>query len=321
MSAHEFWVASGHLLLDRDADLRLTVTPDFLKAYLARPELLPPEEACDAERALHARLMRDPFAPIDPAPLLDADARENWLFFKLLRDVLAGTRSVEAAYMALLRNPVVPPVMLNQLVHVILRNALDGSHDPWAVRAAELFFRPQRVSSHGGRVLLADAEVVEGHERARSPLISMLKGETAELEVLSEENAATYWARSDGHDLVIDLVDLRPALARAMRIWLRHLMGIDATIEELGRVDGVAWNWFIGLDAEATRIGNALWDGAAGEGDRLLALYRLSLPDDVAVLPEMRGRPIWLLLAADAQGVLRMKPQNLLLGLPIAVQT
>ena len=39
----DFWVASGHHLLDRDDAGRLRLTDAFLKAYLARPELLPPE--------------------------------------------------------------------------------------------------------------------------------------------------------------------------------------------------------------------------------------------------------------------------------------
>src|SRR5262249_34994152 len=60
----DFWVSSGYQLLDRDTAGRLTVTPEFLKAYLARPEVVPPEEACAAERQLHARLISDPIAQI-----------------------------------------------------------------------------------------------------------------------------------------------------------------------------------------------------------------------------------------------------------------
>ena len=41
----DFWVSSGHHLVDRDEHGRLAVTDAFLKAYLARPELLPPETA------------------------------------------------------------------------------------------------------------------------------------------------------------------------------------------------------------------------------------------------------------------------------------
>ena len=42
----DFWLSSGHHLVDRDADGRLVVTDELLKAYLARPEVVPPEDAC-----------------------------------------------------------------------------------------------------------------------------------------------------------------------------------------------------------------------------------------------------------------------------------
>ena len=79
----EFWVSSGHHLTRRGEHGGLLATPELMLAYLARPELLPPEEACDAERALHASLMEDPFRPVTEADinkLADPDARENWAF-------------------------------------------------------------------------------------------------------------------------------------------------------------------------------------------------------------------------------------------------
>ena len=42
----DFWISSGHHLLDRGSDRGLHITDEFLKLYLARPELLPPPEAC-----------------------------------------------------------------------------------------------------------------------------------------------------------------------------------------------------------------------------------------------------------------------------------
>ena len=42
----DFWLSCGHHLLDRDEAGALVVTDEFLKAYLARPELSPPSEAC-----------------------------------------------------------------------------------------------------------------------------------------------------------------------------------------------------------------------------------------------------------------------------------
>ena len=56
----EFWVASGHHLTKRGDHGGLVVTPELVMAYLARPELMPPDDACEAERRLHASLMADP---------------------------------------------------------------------------------------------------------------------------------------------------------------------------------------------------------------------------------------------------------------------
>ena len=68
-----------------------------------------------------------------------------------------------------------PPLFINQLVHVMLRNALDGVEDPAVVRAAELFYRTQRVTLHEGSLIAADEETVGGTNPASvSPLVSML---------------------------------------------------------------------------------------------------------------------------------------------------
>jgi hypothetical protein len=79
--ARDFWLSCGHHLLDRDADGRLVLTDEFLKAYFARPEIAPPSEACPAERELHGALLLDPRRPVAPsriAAIADAAARENW---------------------------------------------------------------------------------------------------------------------------------------------------------------------------------------------------------------------------------------------------
>ena len=60
----EFWVASGHHLTRRGDHGGLVVTPELIMAYLARPELMPPADACDAERELHASLLADPLRPV-----------------------------------------------------------------------------------------------------------------------------------------------------------------------------------------------------------------------------------------------------------------
>ena len=55
-----FWLSCGHILTDRDAGGGLLVTDELLKAYLARPELKPPLQACAAERRLHEALFEEP---------------------------------------------------------------------------------------------------------------------------------------------------------------------------------------------------------------------------------------------------------------------
>ena len=61
---NDFWIACGHHLLDRDEGGGLRVTDDFLKAYFARPELMPPDDACPVERRLHRELLADPRQPV-----------------------------------------------------------------------------------------------------------------------------------------------------------------------------------------------------------------------------------------------------------------
>ena len=76
----DFWLACGHHLLDREEGGGLVVTDEFLKVYLARPELAPPPEACAVEKTLHAALLAEPrrvVAKGDIAAIADADAREN----------------------------------------------------------------------------------------------------------------------------------------------------------------------------------------------------------------------------------------------------
>lgn len=328
----DFWVSCGHHLLDRDDAGRLLVTDAFLKAYLARPELLPPENACEAERRLHHDLLmhhpRRPVGAQEIAAMEDPDARENWTVMIDFRDHILAAPSLEAAYLALARGSAgtTPPLFVNQLAQVVLRNALDGEHDPYVLRAAELFFRPQRVTFHQGTVLLADAEAVELHERNRhaSPLLSMLGGPAVtELDILDEANAEGYFARSDAFDMVLNLGGSGPArrgLATAMAAWIRHLIGVEVEIEPVERIEDENWTWFVGLDAEATRIGNALWSGGELDADAaasIIALFRLAFPDSGEALPELGAKSVWLILAMTPDRTIRMKPQNLIAGLPL----
>ena len=327
----DFWLSCGHHLLDRDGGGGLLVTDEFLKAYLARPELAPPPDACIAERTLHAALLTNPRRPVAAAEIgkiADADARENWTVMTAFRDHLINHRTVEAAYLDLLRRGVgaTPSLFINQLVHVILRNVLDGCEDVFMLRAAELFFRPQRLTVHDGSLIAADEETIAGVQpQTVSPLVAMLGLPAAgEIDVLNEVNAETYWERSDLFDMALDLTAGRrglDALGNVIKQWITHLLSIEVEIEALTEATDVNLIWYVGLDAEATAIGDALWnddelDQTARE--RIIGLYRLTFRDAEVVLDKARGEPIYLILAMTPDRMLRMKPQNLVTGLPIA---
>lgn len=325
----EFWVASGHHLTRLTPRGWMAVTDELLIAWLARPELKPPPEACAAERALFQRLMAAPRAGVthlELAALADADARENWQMFLALRDALLAEGTVEGGYLRLIRAGTrLPVVLLGQLVQLILRNALEGEQDAQVVRAAELFFRPQRSHVQDGKLWLADEELVVELEAEmhRSPLTAMFKGGIAGLDVLGGGNEWTYWSRSDAHTTVLNLGGDRKAregLARAIQAWLGHLLDLRATVTPLTRAEGIDLRWYVGLDQTGTAIGDALWHGRTPPSDPV-ALFRLTFDDPDRVRPELRGAPVWLILGLGADGAVRMKPQNLLTGLPLLAET
>jgi Family of unknown function (DUF6352) len=326
----DFWLSCGHHLTDRDTDGGLLVTDEFLKAYLARPELRPPPEACPVERRLHTALLADPRRRIgtdEIAAIADADARENWQQMVAFRDHLLRHSTLEAAYLDLILRKKVgntPPLFLNQLVHVILRNALDGCGDPFVMRAGELFFRSQRVTTHEEALIAADEETIAGTGAAPlSPLVSMLGIPAgAQIDILTDDNAHSYWSRSDLFDMALDLTIGRrglAALAEAIERWVQHMLSIDVAVEPLSEMRDVSLTWYVGLDAEGTRIGDALWHGEDVDEKtqrRVAALFRLTFGNlDLAAAP-IEGDTVYLILAMTTDKMLRMKPQNLLTGLP-----
>jgi hypothetical protein len=326
---NDFWLSSGHHLVDRDRQGRSVVTDEFLKAYLARPELCPPPDACAAERELHSRLLADPRRRVDAgdvAVIADADARENWQVLVAFRDHLLRHDTLEAAYLALMQEGIgnTPPVFIDQLMHVILRNALDGCGDPFVLRAAELFFRPQRLASHQGALISADDEHIAstGGGAFQSPLAAMLGSPAnADVDLLTDDNAPSYWERSDRFDLALDLTAGRrgvAALGEAIELWLQHMLSIAARVEPLREMRDVPLTWYVGLDAEGTRIGDALWIGDRldeATRRRVAALFRLTVSDRGMAMPDA-GEPTYLIMAMTTDNRLRLKPQNLLVGLP-----
>ena len=331
----DFWVASGHHLCDRDEDGHIHGTPDLWRAFCARPELVPPEEACDAERALHASLLADPMRAVSAAEialLADPDARENWQVFLSFRDRVAAQPSLEAAWIALYRDGVqgIPPLFLQMLTHLVVRSAMEGVGDPFVLRAAECLFRPQRAAIHQGSTLLADEEVLEmkAADAGFGALGQLLVEAGApqrevEIDVLNAANAPSYFARSDAHDFALDIAETREGqagLARALERFIAHVLGETVTIRPVPVIEDRDWAWHVGLDAEATSIANDLWHGkkvAQARLARILWLGVLDFAETSRVLPRVAGRPVYLAIAMDGAQKVRMKPQNLIAGLPL----
>lgn len=326
----DFWISCGHHLLDREPGGGLVATDEFLKAYFIRPELMPPAEACEAERQLHAALLAEPRRPVhadEIAAIADPDARENWQFVLAFRELLLRHPTLEAAYLALMRGGAValPPLFVNQLTHVILRNALDGCDDPFVLRAAELFFRPQRVTANQEALLAVDEEWIGSENPVpTTPLLALLEiPEEAQIDIIDEENADSYWHRSDLFDMGLDLAPGGrglTAVAGVMTRWIAHLLAVDVTIEPLTELRDVSLTWYVGLDSEATAIGDRLWHGEELDDQvagRVAGLFRLVFPNETAVSHGLENEPVYLIMATTPERILRMKPQNLITGLPI----
>ena len=82
----------------------------------------------------------------------------------------------------------------------------------------------------------------------------------------------------------------------------------------------MALTWYVGLDADATRIGDTLWNGDEIDEQTqasIVGLYRLTFADPADVLEKVGGEPAYLITAMSADKVLRLKPQNLVTGLPV----
>jgi hypothetical protein len=99
------------------------------------------------------------------------------------------------------------------------------------------------------------------------------------------------------------------------------LAGARVTIEPVERIEDDAWRWHVGLDADATAILDALYRGQNVDREtleRIVLLFRLQFDDPHDASADMAGRPVHLALACRPDRTLRLKPQNLLTGLPLA---
>jgi hypothetical protein len=351
----DFWPSSGFHQLQRTARGWLRPTDDYLRLFVGRPELALVPESCDAERALHAALVASPSKSVasgELQALQDADARDNYAHFLRFRDGLLAAGTLEAYYLGLFPRDGtgridIPPLFIDLIVQAILSNLLADSTDAYELRAAEMLFRAQRISTEGGRVLSGDLAVLDMlHETGGVGDFGRFLAEAGapvpaiELRVLADDNAAAYWQEQGaghrflldlthelnnelGHGLVLTVVRARSglkALAVVLQKWTAHLLGVAVTIRPVQKVDDEAWRWHVGLDAGATALLNDLYEGREVEParlQRLVSLFRLEFADPREMRADVAGKPVYLGLMMDAGGVLRLKPQNLLVNLPL----
>ena len=200
-SPHDFWPHSGLAPLARNERGWLLPTDTFLRHLLARPELALVEESCPAETALHELLRATPARTVPTEELTavqDDDARENYTVFLRFRDGLLAAGTLEAYYLQLMRSGAVnvPAVFIDAVVQALLRNVLDDCNDAFEARAAEMLFRPQRITLQDGQMLAGDRDTLDMlnetaglGEVGRLLLQSGALQPTAQVKVLSADNA------------------------------------------------------------------------------------------------------------------------------------
>jgi len=339
----DFWPACGYSLLEHNAEGWLVPTPAYLAAWLARPELALVAESCRAETRLHEALQHDPLRPVPPTELAavkDADARENYAHFLALRDALLQAGTLQAWLLALWRSGhiTVPPLFIDLVVQAVLRGLLEGNDNAFEARAAEMLFRTQRVSPHEGRLLAGDKETLdlqrETHgfgDLGRLLAQAAQPVKAVQMQVLQPDNAAAYWAEAArpggrhgflldltheitqelGHGLQFHLTHANSglkALASVLERWVRQLLGVDVRITPQPKIDDPQWRWHLGLDAEASRLLDDLYEDRPVDGERmarLISLFRLDFADRRDMRADVAGKPVYLGLMANAEGVLR----------------
>ena len=354
-----FWPSSGFRLLQRNERGWLKPTDDYLQLFLARPELAPVPESCKAELALHAALVDSPSKPVRPGELQalhDADAHDSYTLFLRFRDRLLAAGTLEACYLSLFPRDGtgridIPPLFIDLLAQAITHNLLDDSRDACEVRAGEMLFRSQRISTEGGQVLSGDRDTIDvlnetggvgAFGRFLAEAGAPLRG--INLPVHRDDNVTEYWrqdARQAGcytflldlthevtndlsHGLAFTMTRARSglkALASVLQKWVQHFLGVAVTLQPLQKIDGEAWRWHVGLDADSSALLNDLYEGRPVDPARLqriISLFRLEFANPAEMRADVAGKPVYLALTMDAGNVVRLKPQNLLINLPLA---
>ena len=335
--SHNYWPLCGYTFLKTNTAGHLVVTDDFLRFLLERPELAPMEASCAAEIDLHQYLLENPRSEISSdqlASLQDADARDNYAVWLRFRQRMLAHSTLEASYLALFQGGGVdvPPLLVHQISQILLRHILKEDATAMHVRIAEMFFRTQKITVlEDGVVMAADEETVErlATQSSFGTLGDLLqkggiKLKSVDMDVLQPESADEYWSRSDSFDWAVQLNHGQPALdalCDVMAMWIKHFLGVSVRIQTEKDIDDDQWVWHVGLDAQASGVLNALYQGEEVDTERMermLCLFSLHFLEPNDMSAQIRGKPVYLAMAMDAEQRLKLKPQNLLLNLPLA---
>ena len=326
MTINDFWLTSGWHLLDKDQTGCLVPTEDFMRAYFYRPEVAPIDESCEAEIALHKKLVKLPFIKVEKTDLegiKDKDVVFNYEVILKFREFLSNYPTLEAAYLAIARGQPInfPPLFVDQLVQIILRNILNENSFALQIRASELFFRTQVVTIAEDEIMVADEAVVQLQAEQKNIDKKGSNQLEVDIDILRESSADNYWERSDKFDTSIDLAYTKPgldALARVMEKWIYHFLSIEVSVQPMQKIEDDKWSWHLGLDSDATSILNDLYEGLDVSEERLkqiLCLFQLEAKEGFK--ESMQGKPVYVGLAMGEKSIIKFKPQNLLTNLPL----
>lgn len=332
-----FWPQSTYKTLAIGPDHQLLVTDDFLRTYLLRPELNLVPESCEAERALHQRLLENPRLQVsdnDILAMVDQDIQENYRIWLRYREKLLAASSLENFYMSLFRGEGVdvPPLFVTGLAQIFIRHILGEDCHPLDARMGELFFRTQKITVlEDGVVMGADDEVVTRNAQAGETgnIMDLLKGKSMsmrsiDLDVLHEENADLYWDKNEDYDFAVQLNFGQPPISHFCRVlekWIDHFLGVQVRITPMQQITDPKWSWHVGLDASATEILNKLYNKELVDSEELqkvICLFRLDFIDESALAHALIGKPVYMAIAMNDEKQLKLKPQNLLFNLPLA---
>ena len=332
-----YWINSAYSTLEVGPDHQLLVTDDFLRTYMQRPELKLVPESCPIEHSLHQRLTENPRAEVletEIAGMADEDIQENYRVWLRYRKRVLAASSLENFYMSLFKGEGVdvPPLFIAQLAQIFIRHILGEGAHPLEVRMGELFFRTQKISVLEDSIVMgADEDVIARNAQASDTgnIMDLLKGKSmtmrsADLDVLHEDNAESYWDRNEDFDLAVQLNFGHEPInhfSRVLEKWIKHFLGVSVRITPMQQITDPKWSWHVGLDAAATEILNKLYNKELVEADELqkvICLFRLDFVDEAAVAQAQAGKPVYMAIAMNDQQQLKLKPQNLLFNLPLA---